>query len=328
MIRNKNLNQRPNDMSNKEKPSGMNRRSFLQTGAKLAGSALFMGLGSSSLLGSSRGIRNASPVEKITLNNGVQMPILGFGTLYLTDDLGVRSVAEAISLGYRLIDTATIYGNEEAVGGGIKQSGIDRSELFVTSKVWVEDTGYENTKRAFQTSLDKLQTDYLDLYLIHRPRGDVNGSWRAMEELYKDGKIKAIGVSNFTAAQINDLIKNFSVKPTVNQIETHAFFQQPGELEFLNRHNIQHEAWSPLAQGRNGYFTNETLAAIGGKYGKSNAQVALRWHYQRGIVAIPRTQQAVHMKENLNIFDFELSEEEMNRIATLDLNKTQFPEWE
>lgn len=315
-------------MSKKESFIEMNRRHFLKTGAKLTGSALLLGLGSSSLFGASPATRRTDPVETITLNNGIQMPILGFGTLYLTDELGVRSVAEAISLGYRLIDTATIYGNEEAVGGGIKQSGIDRSELFVTSKVWVEDTGYENTKRAFQTSIDKLQTDYLDLYLIHRPRGDVNGSWRAMEELYKDGKIKAIGVSNFTAEQINDLIENFSVKPAVNQIETHAFFQQPGELEFLNRHNIQLEAWSPFAQGRNGYFTNETLAEIGGKYGKSNAQVALRWHYQRGIVAIPRTQQAAHMNENLNIFDFGLSEQEMNRIAALDLNKTQFPEWE
>ncbi|NBB76099.1 MAG: aldo/keto reductase [Bacteroidetes bacterium] len=315
-------------MGKKENPSKMNRRQFLQTTAKVAGSALFVGLGSSALFGSAKAARISSPVETVMLNNGAQMPILGFGTLYLTDELGIRCVDDAISLGYRLFDTATIYGNEEAVGGGIKRNGIDRSELFITSKVWVEDTGYENTKRAFQTSLDKLQTDYLDLYLIHRPRGDVNGSWKAMEELYNEGKIKAIGVSNFTAAQINDLIENFSVKPAVNQIETHAFFQQPDELEFLNSHNILHEAWSPLAQGRNGYFTNETLAAIGQKYGKSNAQVALRWHYQRGIVAIPRTSKKAHMEENLNIFDFNLSESEMNRIASLDLNKTQFPEWE
>ena len=315
-------------MSKKNRPFDMNRREFLQTGAKMAGTALFMGMGSSALFGADHTSRKSTSTETVTLNNGVQMPVLGFGTLYLTDELGVRSVADAISLGFRLFDTATIYGNEEAVGGGIKQSGIDRSELFVTSKVWVEDTGYENTKRAFQTSLNKLQTDYLDLYLIHRPRGDINGSWKAMEELYHQGKIRAIGVSNFTAAQINDLIENFSVKPTVNQIETHAFFQQPDELEFLNRHNIQHEAWSPLAQGRNGYFTNETLAAIGEKHGKTNAQVALRWHYQRGIVAIPRTSKRAHMQENLSIFDFKLSDSEMNRIATLDLNKTQFPEWD
>lgn len=309
----------------------MNRREFLQTGAKAAGSALFMGMGASSLFGAAPTAAKAPSgsvdIENVTLNNGVKMPILGFGTLYLDDELGVRCVADAISLGFRLFDTATIYGNEEAVGAGIKESGIDRGELFVTSKVWVEDSGYEKTKKAFQTSLDKLQMDYLDLYLIHRPRGDVHGSWKAMEELYKEGKIKAIGVSNFTAAQINDLIENFSVKPTVNQIETHAFFQQPDDLEFLNKHNIQHEAWSPLAQGRNDHFTNETLAAIGKKYDKNNAQVALRWHYQRGIVAIPRTSQKVHMKENLNIFDFELTESDMSTIETLDLNKTQFPEW-
>lgn len=306
----------------------MNRREFLQTGALAAGSALFMGLGTSNLFGAANGNQIATAIETVTLNNGVKMPILGFGTLYLTEELGERCVADAISLGYRLFDTATIYGNEEAVGAGIKRSGIDRSELFVTSKVWVDDSGYEQTKKAFQTSLNKLQLDYLDLYLIHRPRGDVNGSWKAMEELYNEGKIKAIGVSNFTADQIRDLMKNFRVKPAVNQIETHAFFQQPDDLEFLNSHNIQHEAWSPLAQGRNGYFTNEILAEIGKKHGKSNAQVALRWHYQRGIVAIPRTSQKAHMMENLNIFDFELTESEMNRIATLDLNKTQFPEWE
>lgn len=315
-------------MSRKNRPSGMNRREFLQTGAKIAGSALFMGLGTSKLLGAAAKKVMVPSIETVTLNNGIQMPILGFGTLYLTDELGERCVADAISLGYRLFDTATIYGNEEAVGTGIKRSGIDREELFVTSKVWVADTGYEKTKKAFQTSLNKLQLDYLDLYLIHRPRGDVNGSWKAMEELYQEGKIKAIGVSNFTPDQINDLMDNFSVKPAVNQIETHAFFQQPDDLKFLNEHNIQHEAWSPLAQGRNGYFTNETLAEIGKKYGKSNAQVALRWHYQRGIVAIPRTSKKEHMMENLNIFDFKLTESDMEAIAPLDLNKTQFPEWE
>lgn len=305
----------------------MNRREFLETGGKFAATAMFMGLGTSKIFGAANTGQMAKPIENVTLNNGIKMPILGFGTLYLDDELGVRCVSDAISLGYRLIDTATIYGNEEAVGGGIKRSGIDRKELFVTSKVWVDDSGYEKTKKAFQTSLDKLGTDYLDLYLIHRPRGDVKGSWKAMEELYKDGLIRAIGVSNFTAEQINDLMDNFSVKPAVNQIETHAFFQQPDNLEFLNKHKIQHEAWSPLAEGRNGYFTNETLAEIGKKYGKSNAQVALRWHYQRGIVAIPRSSQKAHRIENLNIFDFELDEADMQAIAPLDLNKTQFPEW-
>ena len=307
---------------------GINRREFLQTGAKLTAAGMFVGLGTSNLFGATTGNTMGDPVARITLNNGAKMPLLGFGTLYLDDELGVRSVAEAISLGYRLIDTATIYDNEEAVGGGIKRSGIDREELFVTSKVWVEDSGYEKAKKAFETSLNKLQLDYLDLYLIHRPRGDVHGSWKAMEELYKQGKIKAIGVSNFTAAQIKDLMDNFDVKPAVNQIETHAFFQQPGELEFLNEHKIQHEAWSPLAQGRNNHFSNETLAEIGKKYGKNNAQVALRWHYQRGIIPIPRSEQFAHMKENMDIFDFELTDADLKKIETLDLNVTQFPEWE
>jgi len=315
-------------MNKKNQKNGMNRREFLETSGKFAATAMFMGLGTSKIFGAANTSQMAKSIESVTLNNGIKMPILGFGTLYLDDELGISCVADAISLGYRLIDTATIYGNEEAVGGGIKRSGIDRKELFVTSKVWVDDSGYEKTKKAFQTSLDKLGTDYLDLYLIHRPRGDVHGSWKAMEELYKNGLIRAIGVSNFTAEQINDLMDNFSVKPAVNQIETHAFFQQPDNLEFLNKHNIQHEAWSPLAEGRNGYFTNETLAKIGKKYGKSNAQVALRWHYQRGIVAIPRSSQKAHRIENLNIFDFELDESNMHTIAALDLNKTQFPEWE
>jgi 2,5-diketo-D-gluconate reductase A len=307
---------------------GLNRREFLQTGAKATAAAMIAGLGTSRLFGADNSNSFGSPVERITLNNGVQMPVLGFGTLYLTDDLGERCVADAISLGYRLIDTATIYGNEEAVGAGIKRSGIDRRELFVTSKVWVDDSGYEKARKAFETSLNKLQLDYLDLYLIHRPRGDVKGSWKAMEELYKEGKIKAIGVSNFTPEQISDLMAGSAVKPAVNQIEAHAFFQQPADHKFLKENGIQMEAWSPFAQGRNGMFTNETLAEIGKMYNKSNAQVSLRWHYQRGIVTIPRTSQTAHMKENLNIFDFKLSESDMKTISKLDLNVTQFPEWD
>lgn len=312
----------------KEVSKGINRREFLETGVKATAAALFAGLGTSRLFGAVNGNSFGMPVERITLNNGVQMPVLGFGTLYLNDELGERCVADAISLGYRLIDTATIYNNEAAVGAGIKRSGIDRKELFVTSKVWVDDSGYEKAKKAFETSLNKLQLDYLDLYLIHRPRGDVKGSWKAMEELYKEGRIKAIGVSNFTPAQIKDLMDNFSVKPAVNQIETHAFFQQPGDHKFLKETGIQMEAWSPFAQGRNGMFVNETLAEIGKKYHKTNAQVCLRWHYQRGIVSIPRTSQKEHMAENLKVFDFELSESDMNAISNLDLNVTQFPEWE
>jgi 2,5-diketo-D-gluconate reductase A len=256
------------------------------------------------------------------------MPLLGFGTLYLNDELGVRCVADAISLGYRLIDTATVYGNEESVGGGIQKSGINREELFVTSKVWVDDSGYEKARKAFQTSLDKLGLDYLDLYLIHRPRGDVKGSWKAMEELYQEGRIRAIGVSNFEAGHLEEMMSYAKVKPAVNQIETHAFFQQEKAKGILKNYGIQMEAWSPLAQGRNGHFENKTLAAIGKKHNKNNAQVSLRWHYQRGIVSIPRSSQKAHMMENLNIFDFELDDADMNAIAPLDLDITQFPEWE
>ena len=316
-------------MNRKKQTKGINRRAFLQTGGKLAAAAMFMGAGTSPVIGMLNSDNKVNSVGSVTLNNGVKMPVLGFGTLYLNDELGVRCVADAISVGYRLIDTATIYGNEEAVGAGIRKSGINREELFITSKLWVDDSGYENAKKAFQTSLDKLGLDYLDLYLIHRPRGDVKGSWKAMEELYKEGRIKAIGISNFEAHQIDDLMKEAStVKPAVNQIETHAFFQQEKAKNMLKDYGIQMEAWSPLAQGRNGHFTNETLAEIGKKYNKTNAQVSLRWHYQRGIVAIPRTSQKAHMTENMNIFDFELDKTDMETIARLDLDITQFPEWE
>ena len=306
----------------------MKRKEFLQKSLAFAGGTMIMGSGTSSLFGAAPSLRSGTSVASITLNNGLKMPVLGFGTLYLNDELGVRCVAEAISLGYRLIDTATIYGNEEAVGAGIKKSGIDREALFVTSKVWVDDYGYESAKKAFQTSLDKLGLDYLDLYLIHRPRGDVKGTWQAMEDLYGEGKIRAIGVSNFEDNHLEDLMSYARIKPAVNQIETHAFFQQEKARESLKKYAIQMEAWSPLAQGRNGHFTNETLEAIGKKYNKSNAQVSLRWHYQRGIVAIPRSSQKAHMEENLNVFDFELDEKDMNTISSLDLNITQFPEWE
>ncbi len=308
----------------------MHRREFIQTNARLAASAMFMGLGTSELFGLAKSYRPGTSVsiETITLNNGIKMPILGFGTLYLNGEVGVQCVADAISLGYRLIDTATVYGNEESVGGGIKKSGINREELFVTSKVWVDDSGYEKAKIAFQTSLDKLGLDYLDLYLIHRPRGDVKGSWKAMEDLHKEGKIRAIGVSNFEASHLDELMSFSKINPAVNQIETHTFFQQEKAKDTLRKYEIQMEAWSPLAQGRNGHFTNETLAAIGKKYNKTNAQVSLRWHYQRGIVAIPRTSQKAHMMENLNVFDFELDASDMETISSLDLNITQFPEWE
>lgn len=306
----------------------VNRRTFLQSGVKLSATALIATLGIDKLYGTAKSPAKSTGIESVTLNNGIKMPILGFGTLYLTGAMGEKCVSDAIRLGYRLIDTATIYNNEDAVGAGIKRSGIAREKLFVTSKVWVDDSGYEKTKKAFETSLSKLGLDYLDLYLIHRPRGDVKGSWRAMEELYLQGKIKAIGVSNFEPHQLNELLETCSIKPTVNQIETHTFFQQPDAHQFLVQHNIKLEAWSPFAQGRNGMFTNEVLTAIGKKHNKSNAQVCLRWHYQRGIVTIPRTSNMAHMAENLNIFDFELDKEEVAMISKLDLNTTQFPEWD
>ena len=306
----------------------MKRKEFLQRSATFAAGTMIVGTGTSPLFGATHSRRYGTSIETITLNNGTKMPILGFGTLYLNDEVGIQCVSDAISLGYRLIDTATVYGNEKSVGGGIKKSGINREELFVTSKLWVDDYGYETAKKAFQTSLDKLGLDYLDLYLIHRPRGDVKGSWKAMEELYKEGKIRAIGVSNFEANHLEELMLYSTITPAVNQIETHAFFQQDKAEETLKKHGIQMEAWSPLAQGRNGHFTNETLAAIGKKHNKNNAQVSLRWHYQRGIVAIPRSSQKAHMLENLEIFDFVLDDSDMNTISGLDLNITQFPEWE
>jgi len=317
-------------MKRKTQAERIKRREFLQKSARFGAGTLLAGLGTSELLGAARSGQTAikSPVETITLNNGVAMPVLGFGTLYLNGDLGVRCVADAISLGYRLIDTAKVYENEEAVGAGIKKSGINREELFITSKIWVDDYGYETGKKAFQTALDKLGLDYLDLYLLHRPRGDIKGAWQALEDLYQEGKIKVIGVSNFEDSHLEELMSYAKVKPAVNQIESHAFFNQNKANKSLKKKGIQMEAWSPLAQGRNGHFTNETLAAIGKKYNKNNAQVSLRWHYQRGVVAIPRTSKKEHMMENLNVFDFKLDDADMKKIASLDLNITQFPEWE
>lgn len=305
----------------------MNRRRFLKNGASAAASTVLFSAVSYEMFGAPALWSAQTAIPAVSLNNGVKMPMLGFGTNTLRGEDGARYVQEAISVGYRLIDTATIYGNEEFVGKGIKKSGIDRKELFVTSKLWVDDSGYENAKKAFETSLSKLGTDYLDLYLIHRPRGDVKGSWKAMEELYEAGKIRAIGVSNFEPAQLADLLKEAKVRPAVNQIETHVFFQQQQAHEFLKDQGVQIEAWSPFAAGRNNIFTNAVLAEIGKKYGKTNAQVCLRWLNQRGIVAIPRSSSKEHMIENLDIFDFSLDASDMGAIAKLDLNRTQFPEW-
>lgn len=306
--------------------SDMNRRKFLKVSSSIAVAGLAF-----PVAGKLYAAENKQPaafsIPEVTLNNGVKMPRLGFGTLDLKGDKGIDSISDAITLGYRLIDTATIYGNEEFVGKGIKKSGIDRQKLFVTSKLWVDDSGYESTKKAFNTSLGKLQTDYLDLYLIHRPRGKVKDTWKAMEDLYKEGKIKAIGVSNFSPDQLKELLAYAQVKPAINQLETHAFFHEMDSYESLRKEGIQMEAWSPLAQGRNNLFTNEVLAKIGKKHNKSNAQVSLRWHYQRGVIAVPRSSQHAHRVENLNIFDFEISDADMKIISGLDLNVTQFPEW-
>ncbi|UKT65962.1 aldo/keto reductase [Pedobacter mucosus] len=314
-------------METKNKKNLIQRREFLQKSALLAASSVFLPLIGNSLLGATNAKPKKNSIPTVKLNNGLAMPMLGFGTYSLKGAICERSVAEAISVGYRLIDTATRYGNEEFVGAGIKKSDTKREELFITSKLWVDDSGYENAKRAFEKSLKNLGTDYLDLYLIHRPRGDFKGSWRLMEELYKEGKIKSIGVSNFNPKQYDELMTDAKIKPVVNQVETHAFFHEVASYNDLKQNGVQMEAWSPLAQGRNGLFTNSTLAEIGEKHNKSNAQVSLRWHYQRGVIAIPRTVQKAHMIENLNIFDFKLTKSEMEAIATLDQNKSQFPEW-
>ncbi|GAA3734618.1 aldo/keto reductase [Flavobacterium ginsengisoli] len=315
-------------MSSQNQKNEISRRSFLQTSAKFAAAGIYLGVfGMPELFGNVVVDKKDVQIPDVKLNNGVKMPILGFGTYGLSGEVCQQSVAEAISAGYRLLDTAKVYGNEEAVGRGIKQSGIDRKKLFVTSKLWVDDAGYENAKKGFEETLRKLQLEYLDLYLIHRPRGDVKGSWKAMEELYKAGKIKAIGISNFDPVQLDALLSYAEVKPVINQIETHAYFQQTNDFKVLKQHNIQMQAWAPFAEGRNGLFTNEILTKIAQKHGKTTAQVSLRWHYQRGIVAIPRSSQKVHIIENLDIFDFKLDSADIKEIEKLDLNKTQFPEW-
>ena len=264
-------------------------------------------------------------MQKVTLNNGVEMPILGFGVFQMTDAGECeRSVLDAISVGYRLIDTAASYGNETEVGNAIKKSGVAREELFVTTKLWIADAGYEKTKAAFERSMDKLQLDVLDLYLIHQPYGDVYGSWRAMEELYHAGRIKAIGVSNFHPDRMMDFLVHNDVAPAVNQIETHPFHQQIEAQKFLRENNVQIESWGPFAEGKNNIFHNDVLSSIGEKHSKSVAQVIVRWLTQRGVVAIPKSSHKERMAENFDIFDLELSSEDMDAIAKLDTNDSLF----
>jgi diketogulonate reductase-like aldo/keto reductase len=264
-------------------------------------------------------------MQKVILNNGVEMPVLGFGVFQITDaEECERSVYEAIQTGYRLIDTAASYENEEEVGKAIKRSGIAREELFVTTKLWIQDAGYESTKRAFERSLKRLQLDYLDLYLIHQPYGDIYGSWRAMEELYQEGRIRAIGVSNFQPDRIMDLIVHNKVAPAVNQIETHPFNQQIETQKFLQENNVQIESWGPFAEGKNNIFENELLRSIAGKYNKTIAQTILRWLTQRGVVVIPKSVRKERIVENFNIFDFELSQEDMDAMVALDTKVSSF----
>lgn len=261
-------------------------------------------------------------MQNVTLNNGIEMPILGFGVFQIPNESECeQAVIDAIKTGYRLIDTAASYQNETAVGNAIKKSEVPRNELFITTKLWASDMGYENTKLAFQKSIDKLQLDYLDLYLIHQPYGDVFGSWKAMQELYHEGKIKAIGVANFHPDRVIDLIINSGFTPAVNQIETHPFHQQIETHQFLLDNNVQIQSWGPFAEGKNDIFNNETLKTIAVKYNKSVAQIILRWLTQRGIIAIPKSVRKERMKENFDVFTFELSETEMQTITTLD-NKT------
>ncbi|MBB2146853.1 aldo/keto reductase [Pedobacter sp. LMG 31464] len=264
-------------------------------------------------------------MENIKLNNGIEMPILGFGVFQITNaEECEQSVVDAINVGYRSLDTASSYLNEVSVGNAIKKSGVAREELFITTKLWVQDAGYESTKKAFQKSLDRLQLDYLDLYLIHQPYGDVYGSWRAMEELYAEGKVKAIGVANFHPDRLIDLILHNKIIPAVNQIETHPFHQQIETQKFLQDNNVQIESWGPFAEGKNDIFKNELLFAIGEKYNKSVAQVILRWLTQRGIIVIPKSVKKERMAENFNIFDFNLSEDDLKTISTLDTNQSLF----
>ncbi len=263
-------------------------------------------------------------MQKITLNNGVEMPMEGFGVFQVPDKSQCKTaVLQALDAGYRLIDTASAYMNEEAVGDAIRESGIPRKELFITTKLWIQDAGYENAKKAFQTSLDKLGLDYLDLYLIHQPYNDYYGSYRAMEELYKEGRIRAIGVCNFYPERLVDLCMNATVIPAVNQVECHPFFQQKEAMAVMKEHHVQIEAWGPFAEGQKNIFTNDILTKIAGKYGKTTAQVILRWNIQRGVVVIPKSVHENRIQENINIWDFTLSEDDMEAIAQMDLGHSE-----
>ena len=263
-------------------------------------------------------------MQTVCLNNGVQMPLEGFGVFQVPDAAQCeQAVSDALEAGYRLIDTAAAYMNEEAVGNAIRTSGIPRKDLFITTKLWVQDAGYESAKKAFETSLNKLGLEYLDLYLIHQPFHDYYGAWRAMEELYKEGRIRAIGVSNFYPDRLVDLCVNAEIIPAVNQVECHPFFQQKDALKVMKEYGVQPEAWGPFAEGKNNFFQNPILAEIAAKYGKSVAQVALRWNVQRGVVVIPKSVHKERIQENFNIWDFELSDKDMETSSDMDIGHSE-----
>ncbi len=263
-------------------------------------------------------------MEYVKLNNGIEMPILGYGVYQVTPAECERCVLDAISVGYRSIDTAQAYHNEEGVGNAIQRCGIPRQELFITTKVWISNGGEQKAKASIEESLRKLQTDYIDLLLIHQPFNDYYGTYRAMEEAYKAGKVRAIGVSNFYPDRLVDLAEFVEIKPAVNQVETHVFNQQVKAQEIMKQYGTQIESWGPFAEGKNNFFANETMKAIGVKHGKSVAQVALRFLIQRGVVVIPKSTHKERMEENFQVFDFALTPEEMTVIGKLDLGETQF----
>lgn len=263
-------------------------------------------------------------MEYVTLSNGVKMPILGYGVYQVTKDECERCVLDALQAGYRSIDTAQAYFNEEEVGSAIQKSGVPRTDIFLTSKVWIENYGYESCRKSVQTSMEKLQTDYLDLMLLHQPFSDYYGAWRALEDLYEEGKIRAIGISNFYPDRLVDLASFARIKPMVNQVETHPHNQQILAKQYMDKYDVQIEAWAPFGEGRGGLFENDTLRAIGEKYGKTAAQVMLRWHIQRGVVVIPKSTHRERMEENLNVFDFELTAQDMEQIAALDKKESSF----
>lgn len=263
-------------------------------------------------------------MEFVTLNNGVKMPKLGYGVYQTPQDITKRCVLDAISAGYRLIDTAQAYGNEEGVGDAVKECGIAREELFITTKVWISNAGYDKAKKSIYESIEKLQTDYIDLLLIHQPFGDYYGTYRAMEEAYSHGRVKAIGVSNFMPDRLIDICKFVNVQPTVNQIETHVFHQQQEAHEYMEKLNVQHQSWGPFAEGKKGLFNNRVLKDIGKKYNKTTAQVALRYLLQNDVVVIPKTTHKERMIENINVFDFVLDKKDMKAIAKLDEKDSAF----